>query len=82
MIACDSDLMIFRGFKYIHCRLLLHLEVEMTELEKELFALDKSDAKSPITVDRLKKTGFEEGGDRTQSDLLHRIWIKTIEYGT
>jgi len=82
MIASDPDLTIFRGFKYSHARILSQLQVEITKIEEELFELDESDAKNPITKSRLRITGFEKGGDTTQTDLIHELYLKILEYGS
>ncbi|CZR64641.1 uncharacterized protein PAC_14539 [Phialocephala subalpina] len=50
--SCD-DFSIYRGFKTIHERLILHLMVEITELEKQLDSIDRDDEKNPATSDRL-----------------------------
>jgi hypothetical protein len=81
MIVSDPDLTIFRGFKYGHARILSQMQIEITEVEKELFKLDTSDATNPITESRLRTTGFEKGGDTTQTDLIHKLHLKILEYG-
>ncbi|TVY83149.1 hypothetical protein LSUE1_G002655 [Lachnellula suecica] len=78
--ASHTDFTIFRGFKNGHVRALLHLEVELTELEKELSKLDDADSTSPITKYRLRNTMMEEGWDTSQTELIHKLRLKLVEY--
>lgn len=73
--------MIFRGFKRLHTRELLQLEVEITLLEEDLDRLDKEDDANDEMRYRLGKTKQEEGWDATQQKLREKIRVKLREYG-
>jgi hypothetical protein len=70
-----------RGFKNCHNRILLHLEVQITELEKKLDNLDKEDAADPDREHRLKWTEHEEGWDAAQTELIDTLISKLKKYG-
>jgi hypothetical protein len=70
-----------RNFKYCHNRILLQLEVQITELEKKLYNLDKEDAADPDREHRLKWTEHEEGWDAAQAKLIDMLTSKLKEYG-
>jgi hypothetical protein len=75
-ISSDNDFAVFRGFKYFHYRILLELEVEITEMERELWALDHADEADPDMRYRLQgMLPHEEGYD------TGRIKEKVKEYG-
>jgi hypothetical protein len=80
-ISCDDSLAMHRSFKYCHNRVLLHLEVEITELEKKLHILDKEDAADPDRMHRLQWTEHEEGWDTTQAELVDKLISKLNKYG-
>jgi hypothetical protein len=79
--SSDDDLMIFRGFRKLHVRLMLQLEVEITVLEEALDKLDKEDDANPEMRYRLGKTKHEEGWSTTQRDLIDQIGEKLNKYG-
>lgn len=81
LISIDDSLAMHRSFKYCHNRVLLHLEVQITELEKELYKLDKEDAADPNMAYRLGSTRHEEGWDDAQVKLLDKLISKLKEYG-
>jgi hypothetical protein len=81
ILSSNDDWAIFRGFKEIHARILSQLQVELTELEKELRELDKGDEHT-ATRYRLRMTvPHKDGMDTVQRDLLDKIKAKTKEYG-
>jgi hypothetical protein len=81
LISCDDSLAMHRGFKYCHNRVLLLLEVQITELEKELYKLDKADSADPSKAWRLKSTKYEENWDATQEKLIDKLISKLKVYG-
>jgi hypothetical protein len=81
LISCDDDLAMHRSFKYCHSRILLRLEVQITELEKDLYKLDKKDEIDPETGHRLRWTEHEEHWDAEQVQLLDKLTFKLKEYG-
>lgn len=72
----------FRRFGTAHCRILLHLQVEITDLIKELDQLDVADSdEDGGTLYRLRRNEWYEGWDRTQKDLLEKLQEKLSVYG-
>jgi hypothetical protein len=80
-INSADDLTMFRRFGRAHCRILLHLEAEITILERKLDALDTHDAKSPHHMYRLRRSSWYEGWDSAQKNLLDELKMKLLEYG-
>jgi hypothetical protein len=81
LISCDDSLAMHRSFKYCHNRILLQLGVQITELEKELYKLDKEDAADPDRQHRLRGTVHQEGWDPAQEVLIGKLTLKLKEYG-
>ncbi len=79
--SSDDDFMIFRGFKRLHNRILLRLEVEITLLEEALDKLDSEDDGNDKMRYRLGHTKHKEGWSTTQLELLDQIRDKLSEYG-
>ena len=80
-INSADDLTMFRRFGRAHCRILLHLEAEITILERELDLLDTHDAESPDFKHRLRRSEWHEGWDSEQKNLLNELKMKLLEYG-
>ena len=80
-ISCDDSLAMHRSFKCCHNRVLVQLEVQITELEKKLYILDKEDAADPDRIHRLQWTEHEEGWDPAQVKLIDELKSKLKEYG-
>jgi len=82
MVSSSDDLSMFRGFKRSHARILLHLEVQISELEKELDKLDKEDVANPAMRYRLTKTKpkHDENWDPKQYNLMEQLCQKLKEY--
>jgi hypothetical protein len=72
---------IFRRFGIAHCRVLVHLQAEITALEKELDALDIHDSVTQGMLYRLRRNEWYEGWDPAQKDLLEKLRLKLSEYG-
>ncbi len=70
-----------RGFKYCHHRLLVHLQVEITVLEKELLELDKKDEANPAMQYRRRTTKHKEHWDSELRELRKELTAKLMEYG-
>ncbi|KAH7308779.1 hypothetical protein BKA65DRAFT_519887 [Rhexocercosporidium sp. MPI-PUGE-AT-0058] len=79
-ISSDDDCQIYRGFKTCHNRIILHCEVELMELEKQLHDLDKRDNEHPITYHRLKRIKHRAGWDEEQNILMDKMKVKLKEY--
>lgn len=71
----------FRRFGRVHCRLLLHLQAEITALEKKLDELDKNDAQTPSLAYRLKRCSWDSTWDQEQKDIIEELKKKIFEYG-
>jgi hypothetical protein len=65
LISCSDSLAMHRSFKYCHNRILLQLEVQITELEKKLY----------------KWTEHEKGWDAAQEELIRELTSKLMKYG-
>lgn len=70
-----------RSFKTIHIRILLHYQVEITELEKELVELDRKDNLDPENSHRLRSTEHHHSWNSEQRDLLQKLRVMVKEYG-
>jgi hypothetical protein len=80
-MSSSEDFMIFRGFKTLHCRSLLYLLIEVTELEKKLDDIDKKDIINKHTKRRLSRVLPDGCGDPTQRKLMKEIFDKLNNYG-
>lgn len=70
----------YRGFSYLHSRILLDLQDELTELEKELEDCDWDDLDEDNDRPRLRLV-TEEPNLRTRATVLREIKVKLLEYG-
>jgi hypothetical protein len=70
-----------RSFNYCHHRLLLHLQVEITELEKAMYELDKKDEANPAMKYRRISTKHKENADTAQTELMSELKAKLKEFG-
>jgi len=90
-LSSEVNFTAFRGFKYLHVRLLLEKQQEITGLEQELDRLDEADdfddAPTPIGKRRLKNRSFDKRTARDHDDqarprgeILDDIHKKLLEY--
>jgi hypothetical protein len=79
-VNSDDDFAMCRSFKLCHIRLLLHLQVEITIMEKELFELDKKDEANPAMEYRRRTTKHKEHWDSEQRELRKELTAKIMEY--
>jgi hypothetical protein len=83
--AADPSYSLYRGFAYLHSRLLLDLQDELAQLEKELEEVDWDDADEH--PDRLRSREIDviqaagEGNLRNRRRILEEIKTKLTEYG-
>ncbi|EPE24167.1 hypothetical protein GLAREA_08017 [Glarea lozoyensis ATCC 20868] len=75
-----SSLRMFRRFGNEHCRVLLHLQAEITTIHQKLDELDLADSNSEDMRYRLKRNEWHEGWDCAQKDLLESLRVKLIQY--
>ncbi|KAG9229597.1 hypothetical protein BJ875DRAFT_522616 [Amylocarpus encephaloides] len=76
----SSSVRMFRRFGEEHARLLLHLQVEITNIKKELNELDDKDSKPGGCGQRLKAANWGEKWDAAQVNLLERLRVKLLQY--
>jgi len=82
--SSEANFSLYRSFSYLHSRLLLDLQDEITCLEKELDDVDWDDEGD----DRLRSREIDvqkaegEGGSRNRRQILAEIKAKLMEYGT
>ena len=77
-----DNFLIFRRFRLIHCRLLVRLQVEITELEKRMLELDRKDAEvGSATGYRLRTIEHREGWDSENITLSEQLMAKLQIYG-
>jgi hypothetical protein len=84
--ASDANFSLYRSFSYLHSRLLLDLQDEITTLEEELDEIDLKDSEND--PGRLKSReddvtkAAKEGSARNRRVILSEIRTKLMEYGT
>lgn len=83
--SSEANFALYRSFSYLHSRVLLDLQDEITSLERELDDIDEDDeCEDP---DRLRSREIDEersrneGGQRTRRIILREIKGKLMEYG-
>jgi len=82
--ASDTNFALYRSFSYLHSRVLLDLQDEITCLERELDDIDELD--DEVDPRRLKSRDYDsqqptgEGADRSRRVILREIKAKLIEY--
>ena len=80
---------LYRGFSYLHGRVLLDLQDEIATLERELDQFDNGDkAGTPVQKKSLHSRAFDmrvskqqPNGTRTRRDILREIRTGLVEYG-
>jgi len=91
-LSSEVNFTAFRGFKYLHVRLLLEKQQDITLLERELDDLDKTDYQdeegaNPKGKRRLRNRSFDKRTPRHDNDearsrqeILDDLHIKLLEY--
>lgn len=83
--SSEPNFSLYRSFNYLHSRILLDLQDEITCLEKELDDIDWDDEAED--ADRLRSREIDvdkaraEGDARTRRVILREIREKLMEYG-
>jgi len=72
---------VFRRFGLLFCRLLLHLQGELTFLEGKLLQLDKQDEGDINKHYRLRTSDDDATWDPAKRDILKEIQEKLSDYG-
>ena len=77
---------LYRGFRYLHTRVLLDLQDEVATLERELDEFDRADKEGHQRTLRSRAFDIREAkkrpGTRTRRDVLRDIRKKLMEYGS
>jgi hypothetical protein len=83
-----SDFSVYRGFHYLHARVLLEIQNEVAVLERELDYLDREDREGDLARQRTLRSramdmraAKKQQGARTRRDVLKEIRAKLLEYG-
>ena len=85
-LSSDGSFSLYRGFSYLHSRVLLQLQDELAALEKELDDVDNADRVEGRTKN-LKARRYDEknprdegSGYRSRKEILDDIHKKILEY--
>jgi hypothetical protein len=84
--SSEANFALYRSFSYLHSRVLLDLQDEITTLERELDDIDLDDVDED--PDRLRSRELDvdraadEGTTRNRRVVLREIKDKLMEYGT
>ena len=84
--ASEQSFMLYRGFSYVHARLLLDLQADISALEQELDEFDEIDDTDEKRL-RLKckeedvDSAREAGLQRTRRQVLDELSEKVSKYG-
>lgn len=79
----DPNFGLYRSYSYLHSRILLDLQDEITELEKELDEKDWDDVDEDPNRPkyRVVPQHTDDNGTRTRRTVLREIKTKLMEYG-
>ncbi|KAF9629525.1 hypothetical protein BFW01_g10728 [Lasiodiplodia theobromae] len=87
-LKCEQSFMLYRGFSWVHARLIMDLQAKIAYLEKELDELDKSEAVDPDTERRLCWVEEDMDGhkraaasERTRQKIFEELRGLVLEYG-
>lgn len=79
--ASDANFGLYRSYSYLHSRVLLDYQDEITELEKELDDCDWDDFDEDPNRPKMRAVGPEEEDGRTRRTVLREIKTRLMEYG-
>jgi hypothetical protein len=85
-LSSEANFSVYRGFSYLHSRVLLELQAEIATLERELDELDDVDNESDTQRPRLKSRGFDtkvprpDDGYRSRQVIFSELRTKLVEY--
>ncbi|KAF1813340.1 hypothetical protein P152DRAFT_395521 [Eremomyces bilateralis CBS 781.70] len=85
-LASEPNFSLYRGFGYLHARVLLELQSEIVALEQELDDIDEIHSETDGSNRRLISRGADvaaadrEKEERTRQDILRDIRTKLVEY--
>jgi len=72
---------IYRRFGVSHCRILVQLEIEITQLEKYLSEIDRQDSADESMAWRLHTTEFPDSHNSPKKEVLEQLKSKLLVYG-
>jgi hypothetical protein len=81
--ASEANFSLYRSFSYLHSRVLLDLQDEITTLEKELDEKEWDDINENEHCLKSRNAGtrHDAGSERTRRVILREIKDRLIEYG-
>lgn len=86
--SSDPAFSIYRNFEYLHSRVLLDLQYELSDLERELRSKDKDDSANSMGKLCLKSRSRDDveakkddKNVKTRRQVLKEIRTKLVEYG-
>lgn len=86
--SSEQNFMLYRGFSYIHSRLLLTLQAKIQALESELDSMDRLHSRIEDEKIRLQSQYLDtdackdeaEEGERTREDVMEELRVKVCQY--
>lgn len=75
----DDNVVIFRRFGQSQCRILVHLQAQITLLEQDLSKLDQHDSRSSDTLYRLKRVNNLNEEDNDQKDNVQKEKLELLQ---
>ncbi|KAI9690365.1 MAG: hypothetical protein M1822_009327 [Bathelium mastoideum] len=84
-LSSDQNFTLYRGFSYLHSRVLLHLQEEVSALERELDERDKEDEADGNSarlrcIEQDKVDARDEEEERPRHEIIADIRKKLVEY--
>lgn len=88
-MSSDRNFMVYRGFSYLHARVLLYMQYNIERLEKELDRLDDTDSKNGnqsmlgcrARDDMKSRQAATGGASRTRLDVFAELKQQLSDYG-
>lgn len=83
-LSSERSFSIYRGFDYLHSRVILNLQAEIVALERELDdkdELDQANGRTAILQNRTKDIKSSQGEERPRERILDEIRQKLVQYG-
>ena len=75
----DENFLMCRSYGFLHNRVLLYRQDELSQLEKQLIGMDDEDRET--CPKRLQSRKTDESMDDSRKTLIHKIDEKLTEYG-
>lgn len=79
-LSSNDNFAVYRRFGWLSARLLVTLEIELTELEQKLLNLDAEDVKDSTLINRLWGRDNFEGWNDAQKIIVEAIRTKIGQY--